>query len=76
MARFDFTLNDDKALEKLAILTSASKADVVRDALMVYQLLVTRAREGKRFFLGEGEGAQPDKITELLITTIQSAKTY
>jgi hypothetical protein len=68
MTRFNFTIPDDGALDELQRATRRnSKADVVRDALAVYQLLVNRARDGQKFFVGRDR----EHAAELTITSLE-----
>jgi len=68
MAKFNFMVDDDKALEELARITGrAKKADVVRDSLSVYQFLVKRIQEGDRIYLGHDK----EHASELLVTTLE-----
>jgi hypothetical protein len=68
MARFNFLVDDDTALDSLVKVTNrSSKADVVRDALSLYKYLADRIVEGDRIFLGK----DPSTIRELAVTTLQ-----
>ena len=69
MGEFLFSIDDqNKVLKLLAKATGRSRrADVVRDALAVYQYLAGRAMEGQRIFLGEDK----ENATELDITTFR-----
>ncbi len=73
MSRFNFELGDEAAcmLDTLAQWTGRTKrADVIRDAMAVYEALVRRARLGNRFFYG------PDskQLTELDIVSLSQAR--
>ena len=51
MAQFNFTLENDAALTELQKHTNRSnKADVVRDALSLYQYLVKCTEDGDRIY--------------------------
>jgi hypothetical protein len=70
MARFNLIVDDDAPLEDLARDTRrSSKADVVRDALSLYQFLLRKAQDGERIFVG------PDKeqAAEVAVTTFDHA---
>jgi hypothetical protein len=69
MSRFNFVVDDDSALNNLVSLTRrSSKADVVRDALSLYQYLIRRVQRGDRIFIGK----DPQTVVELAVTTLQN----
>ena len=71
MARFNFTIPDDGALDELQRQTQrVTKAEVVRDALAVYQMLLDRVRNGERIYLGRTK----EDATELTITSLRPAQ--
>ncbi|HYO54859.1 hypothetical protein [Archangium sp.] len=73
MARFNFELGEEAAsmLDALAQWTDRTRrADVIRDALAVYEALVRRARMGNRFFYGP----DPKQLTELDIVSLSQAR--
>jgi hypothetical protein len=68
MARFNFIVHDDTGLGDLAKVTRRqTKAEVVRDALSLYQYLTERVQAGDRIFLGK----DPQHIIELAVTTLK-----
>jgi hypothetical protein len=71
MARFNFSLDDDAMLDNLQRLTKrTSKADVVRDALSLYNYLIGKSVEGESLFLGR----EPGHVREVTVTTIETAR--
>jgi len=73
MARFNFELGEEasKMLDTLAKWTARTRrADVIRDALAIYEALVMRARDGNKFFYGPS----PEQLTELEIVSLSQAR--
>jgi len=73
MARFNFELGEEaaKMLDTLARWTDRTRrADVIRDALAVYEALVRRARDGNKFFYGPDS----EQLTELDIVSLSQAR--
>jgi hypothetical protein len=70
MARFNFTIEDETGLGELASLSGRrSKADVVRDALSLYEHLMNRRIAGDKIFIG------PNRMeaSEFHVTTLEAA---
>lgn len=71
MARFNFTIDDATGLDDLAQETGRrSKADVVRDALALYEYLLERHKKGQVMFLGVNK----EDATEFHVTTFEAAR--
>jgi len=71
MSRFNFVVDDDAGLNELVLLTKrSSKADVVRDALSLYQYLVRRVRRGDRIYVG----SSPTNLTEVAVTSLENVR--
>jgi hypothetical protein len=71
VARFNFSLDDDAMLENLQKLTKrTSKADVIRDALSLYNYLAGKTVEGDSLFLG----TSAKDVREVAVTTLEAAK--
>ena len=68
MAKFNFIIDDDRVLNELMDRTNRqSKADVVRDALALYNYLARRTAEGDKILLQKGDQS-PET---LLVTTLE-----
>jgi len=66
--RFNFTMPDDGILDELRMATRrTSKAEVVRDAIAVYKMLVNRARNGDKLFIGRTR----NDAGEMVITSLE-----
>lgn len=71
MSRYRFLIDDDSVIEKLANDTKRrKKADVMRDAISVYQYLAGRVAEGCRIYIGEDK----NMAAELAITTLEELR--
>lgn len=70
MARFNFVVDNDEVLTDLMSKTRrGSKADVVRDALSLYQFLLKKTESGQKIYVGSDK----DKAAELMVTTFENA---
>lgn len=72
MSEFNFSIDNDSAIENLRRVTKrSSKAEVVRDALSVYGYLTSLVIDGEQLFVGKSA----QEARELIITTLENIKT-
>ncbi len=65
-----FVIDNDKALEKIKILTGRySSAEVVRDALALYEELLKRRMQGQKIYLGKNS----EDLTRFDVTTFENS---
>lgn len=68
MARFNFTVRDAAALERLRKRTGrTTKADVINDALALYARLSDDTHAGKRLYVGDSR----ETAVELAVTAFE-----
>lgn len=71
MKKFVFTIDDDTSLNKVRVATERkTNAEVVRDALSLYQMLYARVRAGEHIYLGKDAFS----VAELNVTTFNIAE--
>ena len=68
MSKFEFVLENDEAIGRLARVTDRTKCQVIRDALSFYQYVVRRRQENKRLYVG------PNKhdLTTVEVTSLRN----
>lgn len=68
MRRSNFYIDDDAQIELLSKATGRSKAEVVHDALTLYNYFAHKMREGQKLYMGESK----EEATHVIITQLEN----